>query len=88
MIFIKRYVLKVNDSNYVTSINWIIVIIPVIATGPFEDALILEENYLNEPIGHNGYDKSTTRKDLIIMHYPAIDFIKVKIVFDEELEAP
>ncbi|MEK5187044.1 MULTISPECIES: hypothetical protein [Solibacillus] len=79
----KRYVLKVNETTFVTAINWIIITIPVITTGPFEDVLVLEESYLNEPIGHNRYDKSTTRKELIKTHYPTIQFEKVKIVLDK-----
>lgn len=78
-----RYVLKVDDSIYVKSINWIIITLPVIKTGHFEEALILEESYLNEVIGNNGYDKTVTRKDLIETHYPTLKFIKVKIVLDE-----
>lgn len=78
-----RYVLKVNEASFVTAINWIIITIPVITTGHFEDVLILEETYLNEAIGHNGYDKSTTRKELIKTHYPTVQFEKVKIVLDK-----
>lgn len=78
-----RYVLKVNDSIYVKSINWIIITLPVIKTGRFEDALILEESYLNEAIGNNGYEQTVTRKDLILSQYPTIDFVKVKVVIDE-----
>lgn len=84
MVYIKRYVLKINDFNYVTSINWIIVTIPVIKTGPFEDVLILDENYLNKAIGHNGFDKVTTRKDLITLHHPEVEFLKIKVVLDEK----
>ena len=79
----KRYVLKVNDSSYVKSINWIIITLPVIKTGRFEDALIFEESYLNETIGNNGYEKVITRKDLILSQYPTVEFVKVKIVIDE-----
>lgn len=78
----KRYVLKVNDTTFVTAINWIIITIPVIKTGSFDDAFPFEEGYLNEPIGHNGYEQSLTRKDLILMHYPAIQFLKVKMVIE------
>jgi len=79
----KRYILKIDESTYVKSINWIIITLPVIKSGNFDDALIFEENYLNEAIGHSGYEQTVTRKDLIISHYPTVKFIKVKIVIDE-----
>lgn len=78
-----RYVIKVNDSTFVKSINWIIIALPVIKTGNFEDAFIFEESYLNEPIGNNGYAQTLTRKDVILSQYPEIEFVKVKIVIDE-----
>lgn len=78
-----RYVLKVNDSSYVKSINWIIITLPVIKTGHFNDALIFEENYLTEPVGHNGHEQVVTRKDLILLQYPSIQFVKVKFIIDE-----
>ncbi|MGA4519289.1 hypothetical protein ACPA0F_18685 [Solibacillus silvestris] len=80
----KRYVLKLNDSSYVKNINWIIVIVPSITTGSFEDALIVDDDYLNEVTGHNGYDKTLTKKDLIKIHYPEMQFLPVKIVLDIE----
>ena len=79
----KRYVIKVNDSDYVKSVNWITIVLPVIKTGHFEDAFIFEESYLNEAIGNNGYAQTLTRKDLILTQYPEIEFVKVKIVIDE-----
>lgn len=80
----KRYVLKVNDSIYVKSINWIIITLPVIKTGRFEDAYIFDESYLDEAIASNGYEKVVTRKELISEQYPAIEFVKVKVVIDEQ----
>lgn len=79
----KRYIIKINDSAYVKSINWIIVTLPVIKKGHFEDAFIFEESYLNEAIGNNGYAQTLTRKDLILSQYPEIEFVKVRIVIDE-----
>lgn len=79
----KRYILKLDESTYVKSINWIIITLPVIKTGSFDEALILEESYLNEAIGNNGYAQTMTRKELILAQYPDIEFVKVKIVVDE-----
>lgn len=79
----KRYILKIDESTYVKSINWIIITLPVIKTGSFDDALIVEESYLNEVVGHSGYEQTLTRKDLILTHYPTVEFIKVKFVIDQ-----
>ena len=65
----KRYVLKVNGSDYVKSVNWITIVLPVIKTGHFEDAFIFEESYLSETVGNNGYAQTLTRKDLILSQY-------------------
>jgi len=79
----KRYILKVDESSYVKSINWIIVTLPAIKIGNFDDALVFEEGYLNEVIGHSGYAKVVTRKELILEQYPTVEFVKVNIVIDE-----
>lgn len=81
----KRYILKINDSTFVSSLDWMAIEIPQIRTDSFENALLIREWYLNETVIKDGTSnmKGKTRKDLIKQHYPNVEFLPVKIVIDE-----
>lgn len=74
-----RYVLKINDSTYVSDIDWIAMVIPTITTDSFDNAMIVDNSYLDYIVIKDGQ----TRKDLILQKYPHIKILKVKIVIDD-----
>lgn len=79
------YVLKINNSTYVTDIHWIAMEIPEIKTGSLVHPLLVTNDYLDESIFRDGTNflKGKTRRDLIMQYFPHIKIVKVKIVEDE-----
>lgn len=80
-----RYVLKINDSTYISDINWIAAVIPEIKTNSFDKSLIVTDAYLNEVVVNDGTNGGIgqTREYLIKKYYPKIEVVKVKVVIDE-----
>lgn len=82
-----RYVLKINDSTYVSDIFWIMIEIPhEIKTSGLQKAMIVTDRYLDEPVTKNGFGEGVSRKEVLIRRYPHIKIVKIKIVEDEGME--
>lgn len=75
-----RYVLKINDSTYVSDINWIAMEIPhEIKTSALQGATIVTDEYLNEEV----LSEYSNRKETISKYFPHIKIVKVKLVEDD-----
>ncbi len=76
-----RYVLKINDSTYVSSIHWIGFQIPhEIKTSDLQGAMIVTDEYLNQEV----LSEYLNRKGVILRYFPHVKIVKIKIVEDEE----
>lgn len=75
-----RYVLKINDSTYISNIHWIAFEIPEIRTNNFENAMIVTDEYLNEVLTKTSFGTSVTKIELIQKRQPQTKVVKIKIV--------
>lgn len=71
-----RYVLKLGEDEFAKWIQWTATVSPLIRTGGFEEAMIIDENYLNTEVHPN---LKKTRQEVLIEKYPEIKVIQVEI---------
>lgn len=75
MKYLDRYVMKLEENQFVKWIQWTAGVIPTVIIGTFEKSLIVNNNYLKRLV------KPTDKivKELIKEYYPNVEFLKVKI---------
>lgn len=85
-----KYVLKVEKNFYVTRVDWLQNNVPVFKYGSIEEAMAVDDEYLNGPIKWGNSEK--TRQEMLMLKHPKLEVVRLnsegreeEVVPDEEI---